>query len=148
MPRYQLQFAWLERYINKRYPGQEAASSSPLSFPLFVLLSHHRFFPVPPSVYRVRAYIRVLTVFFSGTQNITIPLASSILSDVSLIFWKGKRARELGTPCRQASSLRVTSLISIYRLFVSFTFLSLFLSLSFVALLSFIPYILLLGARR
>lgn len=100
------------------------------------------FSPFHPPVHSVRppytGYARVYVPwwYISAIQNITIPLASSILSDFSLIFWKGKRARELGTPCLQASSPRAVSLISICRLFVSFTFLFPFLSLSLPLFLS------------
>lgn len=168
LPRYQPQFASLERCINKRYPRREAVSPLPLSFPLFVLLSHQRFFPVPSSggtacvsVYCVRACIRVLLVHLRDLEYHHSFRFLNSLRLLSYFLERGKRARELGILCLQATSPRVASLISICRLFVSFAFLfflslslSRALSLSFVAVhrhsavLPFISYILLLGARR
>lgn len=171
--RYQPQFASLERCINKRYSRREAVSPFPLSFPLFVLPSHQRFFPPfhPPvetacvSVYHcVRACIRVLPVHL---RDLEYHHSSRFLNSLRLLSYfleRGKREHESRAlrVCEQRLR-RVASLISICRLFVSFAFLFLplslslsrALSLSFAAVhrhravvLPFVSYILLLGARR
>lgn len=89
----------------------------------------HSVRPLPPSPPRIRC-TRVCTCLggTSSRSRISPFLSLPQFSPTSLLFsGKGKRARELGTPCLQASSPRVVSLISICRLFVSFTFLFLFL---------------------
>lgn len=134
LPRYQSQFAQLGRYINKQYPGTGSSISSTFLSTLLCFYLTTAFLPSFHSrtayvfVYCTRACVRAAAIRLRGIQNITIPLASLILSDFSLIFRKGKRARQLRTPCLRASSPRVVSLISICRLFVSFTFF-IFLSL-------------------
>lgn len=161
LPRYQPQFAWLEKYINKRYPGQEATFSSTFHFPLSTLCASTSP-PLLPSLWGVygvrfrvlctRACVRALTVhlwdpeyhYFSRFLN-----SSRLLS----YFLERKTSTRVGHfVSASIVSPRVAPLISICRSFVFFTFLSLYISLAAVhryrAVLSFISYILLLDARR
>lgn len=145
LPRYQPQFAWLERYINKRYPGQEAASL--LHFPFHSLCFYltTAFSPFHPLCMRVY----VSWWYSSPGPRISPFLSLPQFSPTSLLF-SGKEneheswAYRVGKHRLYESLLWYLSIVCSSLLLFCF---SLFLSLSFVALLSFISYILLLGAR-
>lgn len=145
LPRYQLQFAWLERYINKRYPGQEPASSSLLSFPLFVLLSQYRFFPVPPTgtqraslVYSVRACVRALAVHLRDPEY---HRSSRFLNSLRLLsyFLERKTSTRVGHSV-SASIVSTSRFFDIYLSFVRI--FHLFVSLSLPISLSLSPFFL------
>jgi len=131
LPRYQSQFAWLERYINKQYPGQEAASPFPFFFSLFASISLPLF---PRSILWYTACIcvqcvmciRVLAIHLRDQEH---HHSSRFLNSLRLLsyFLERKTRTRVGHSVR-ASSPWVASLISIRRLFVSFTFLFLLLS--------------------
>jgi len=113
LPRYQPQFAWLERYINKRYPGQEAASL--LHFPFHSLCFYltTAFSPFHPLCMRV-----YVSWWYSSPGPRISPFLSLPLNSLRLLSYFLER--KTSTRIEHTVSASIVSTSHFFDIYLSF----------------------------